>query len=106
MIVSRASARGTEPAILKELGCSSGDALTRTRVPTPAGAQYGYLVQVLQFQALEFDVPSFVVQSLALGDAYGVDGLLGMNLLERFNFTVRPVDKEIHLEPVGTAGNR
>ena len=44
-----------------------------------------------------------MVQSLALGDEYGVDGLLGMNFLECFNFMVRPVDKEIHLEPVGSS---
>jgi predicted aspartyl protease len=95
-----AAATTIEPALLEELGYSSRDALMRTRVPTPAGTQHGYLVQVLQFQALGFDLPSFVVQSLALGDEYGVDGLLGMNFLERFNFMVRPVEKEIHLEPV------
>jgi hypothetical protein len=27
------------------------------------------------------------------------EGLLGMNFLEHFNFTVRPIDPEIHLEP-------
>jgi len=30
---------------------------------------------------------------------YGIDGLLGMNFLENFNFTVRPIEQEIRLEP-------
>jgi len=76
----------------------------RTQVSTPAGLQHGSLLQVHRFYALGFDLPSFVVQSLALDDKYGVDGLLGMNFLERFNFTVRPVEREIHLEPVDSSG--
>jgi len=39
-----------------------------------------------------------VVQALSLNDEYGVDGLLGMNFLENYNFTVRPRDRQIHLE--------
>lgn len=95
-----AAATSIEPAILEEVGYTSRDAITRTRVPTPTGIQRGYLVRATRFHALGFALQSFVVQSLALGDEYGVDGLLGMNFLERFNFTVRPVEQEIHLEPV------
>lgn len=62
--------------------------------------QHGHLFQVRRFSALGADLSSFVVQALALADDYGVDGLLGMNFLERFNFTMRPVEREIHLEPV------
>jgi len=46
------------------------------------------------------ELSSFVVQALALNDQYGVDGLFGMNFLENYNFTVRPRDRQIHLEPV------
>jgi len=95
-----AAATSIEPAILEYLGYSSRDVIMRTRVSTPAGLQHGSLLRVHRFYALGFDLPSFVVQSLALGDKYGVDGLLGMNFLASFNFTVRPIDKEIHLEPV------
>lgn len=31
---------------------------------------------------------------------YGVDGLVGINFLKNYNFTVRPRDQQIHLEPV------
>jgi len=58
------------------------------------------LFQVHRFSALGADLPNFLVQALALDDEYGVDGLLGMNFLERFNFMVRPVEREIHLEAV------
>lgn len=60
VIDTGAAATSIEPAILKELGYSSRDAILRTRV----------------------------------------DGLLGMNFLENYNFTVRPRDRQIHLESV------
>lgn len=86
--------------VLEELGYSTHDAFMRTRVSTPTGLQHGALLRVHRFYALGFDLRDFVVQSLALGDEYGVDGLLGMNFLERFDFTVRPLEQEICLEPV------
>lgn len=95
-----ATATSIEPAILEGLGYSSHDAIMRTRVPTPAGVQHGHLFQVSRFYALGADHSSFVIQALALADEYGVDGLLGMNFLENYNFTVRPRDRQIHLEPV------
>jgi hypothetical protein len=58
------------------------------------------LFRVSRFHALGAELSSFVVQALALDDEYGVDGLLGMNFLENYNFTVRPRDRQIHLEPV------
>lgn len=102
VIDTGAAATSIEPAVLDGLGYSSQDAIMRTRVPTPAGVQHGHLFQVRRFHALGAELSGFVVQSLALADEYGVDGLLGMNFLERFNFTVRPVDREIHLEPVAS----
>lgn len=71
----------------------------RTRVPTPAGVQYGHLYRAHRFQALGVDLSSFEIQALALDDEYSIDGLLGMNFIERFNFTIRPVEREIHIEP-------
>jgi predicted aspartyl protease len=104
VIDTGATATSIEPAILAGLGYTPGDAIVRTRVPTPAGVQRGYLFRVHRFNALGADLSGFEVQTLALADEYGVDGLLGMNFLERFNFTVRPLEKEIHLEPVEAVG--
>lgn len=100
MIDTGAAATSIEPAILEALGYSSRDAIMRTRVPTPAGVQRGHLFRVDRFHALGAELSSFVVQALALDAEYGVDGLLGMNFLENYNFTVRPRDGQIHLEPV------
>lgn len=69
-------------------------------MPTPTGVQHGHLLRVHRFEALGADLASFEVQALALQDEYGIDGLLGMNFIERFNFTIRPLEREIHLEPV------
>lgn len=100
VIDTGAAATTIEPTLLNELGYSPREAIMRTRVPTPAGVQHGQLFRVSRFQALGAEFSSFVVQALALGDAYGVDGLLGMNFLENFNFAVRPRDLQIHLEPL------
>lgn len=103
VIDTGSAATSIEPPILEALGYTSADAIVRTRVPTPGGVQHGHLLRVQRFYALGIELSSFVVQSLALQDEYGIDGLLGMNFLERFNFTVRPVEREIHLEPVTQA---
>jgi len=100
VIDTAAAATSIEPPILAKLGYSPRDAITRTRVSSPGGVQHGHLLRVSRFQALGADLSSFVVQALAIEDEYGVDGLLGMNFLEKFNFTIRPRDKQIHLEPV------
>jgi predicted aspartyl protease len=99
VIDTGAAATSIEPAVMEALGYSSRDAVARTRVATPAGLQQGTLFRVHRFSALGTDLENFVVQALALNDEHGVDGLLGMNFLERFNFMVRPVEREIHLEP-------
>jgi len=100
VIDTGAAATSVEPAILEGLGYSSRDVIMRTRVPTPTGVQHGQLFRVSRFHALGAELSSFVVQALALDDEYGVDGLLGMNFLENYDFTVRPRDRQIHLEPV------
>jgi clan AA aspartic protease (TIGR02281 family) len=100
VIDTGAAATSIEPALLERLGYSSRDAIARTRVTTPAGVQQGHLFRVDRFATLGAEISSFVIQALALDDEYGVNGLLGMNFLENFNFTVRPREMEIHLEPV------
>ncbi len=104
VIDTGSGATSIEPPILEALGYSSADAILRTRVPMPAGVQHAHLLRVQRFYALGTELASFEVQALALDDEYSIDGLLGMNFLERFNFTVRPVEREIHLEPVPQAG--
>jgi len=100
VIDTGAAATSIEPASLEALGYSSRDAIMRTRVPTPAGVQHGRLFRVARFQSLGAELTSFVVQALTLNDQYSVDGLLGMNFLENYNFTVRPRDRQSQLEPV------
>ena len=105
VIDTGASVTSIEPAVMEKLGYASRDAIMRTRVPSPAGVQHGNLFRVHRFSALGADLPGFVVQALALDDKYGVDGLLGMNFLESYNFTVRPRDRQIHLEPVASGAS-
>lgn len=94
-----ASATAIEPAILEGLGYGPSDAIARTSVAAPSGHWRGHLLRVQRFHALGADFSSFVVHALAIGDAYGADGLLGMSFLENFDFAVRPVLQKIYLEP-------
>lgn len=97
-----AAATTIEPAVLEALGYGPSDAIARTSVPVPAGRWRGHLLRVQRFEALGTSFSSFVVHALAIGDDHGVDGLLGMNFLENFDFAVRPVLRKIYFEQVSS----
>ena len=56
-------------------------------------------LRVRRFSTLGFEHERFEIHVHDLPD-YGVDGLVGINFLKNYNFTVRPRDQQIHLEPV------
>ena len=102
LIDTGAAATTIEPEILEDLGYGPGDAFARTVVPAPTGRWRGHLLRVQRFHALGTSFSSFVVHALAIDDAHGADGLLGMNFLENFDFAVRPVLRKIYLEQVSS----
>jgi len=88
------------PGILDELGYSArdGDGITSISTANEASEQ-GYKLRVRHFHALGFGFHDFQIHAHELPD-YGVEGLLGMDFLEKFNFEVRMSEQQILLESV------
>jgi hypothetical protein len=88
------------PDVLDDIGYCARDGESITIIRTANDApEPGYTLRVQYFFALGFGFPDFQIHAHDMPD-YGIDGLLGMNFLENFNFTVRPIDQQIDLEPV------
>jgi len=87
------------PDVLDDIGYSArdGEDITIIRGANEA-PEPGYTLRVQYFFALGFGFSDFQIHVQDMPD-YKIDGLLGMNFLENFNFTVRPIDQELHLEP-------
>jgi hypothetical protein len=62
--------------------------------------EQGYRLRVRHFQSLGFGFHDFRIHAHELPD-YGVDGLLGMDFLEKFDFEVRMSEQSIRLASVG-----
>lgn len=90
------------PEVLDRLGYSARDGDKITSISTAnAAPEQGYRLRVRHFQALGFGFDQFRIHAHELPD-YGVDGLLGMDFLERFDFEVRMSEHRIGLAPAGS----
>jgi predicted aspartyl protease len=90
------------PEVLDRLGYGArdGDKITSISAASAAPEQ-GYRLRVRHFQALGFGFHHFRIHAHELPD-YGVDGLLGMDFLEKFDFEVRMSEQRIRLAPAGS----
>jgi predicted aspartyl protease len=87
------------PDVLDDIGYNARDGEGITIIRTANDApEPGYTLRVQYLFALGFGFSDFQVHAHDMPD-YGIEGLLGMSFLEHFNFTVRPIDQEIYLEP-------
>jgi predicted aspartyl protease len=77
------------PEVLDELGYSprQGEAITVMR--SAVGREEGYLIRVARFQCLGFQEADFRVHAHDLPEGWGIDGLIGLSFLSRFNYEVR-----------------
>jgi predicted aspartyl protease len=92
------------PEVLDDLGYSARDGDKITGISTAnAAVEQGYRLRVRYFQALGFGFHDFRIHAHELPD-YGVEGLLGMDFLEKFDLEVRMSEQRIHLKRAGLAG--
>jgi hypothetical protein len=61
--------------------------------------EQGYRLRMRHFEVLGFGFHEFRIHAHEL-PAYGVEGLLGMDFLGKFDFEVRISERRIRLEPV------
>ena len=89
------------PEVLDDLGYGARDGDKITGISTAnAAIEQGYRLRVRYFQALGFEFRDFRIHAHELPD-YGVEGLLGMDFLEKFDFDVRMSEQRIRLERAG-----
>lgn len=92
------------PEVLDRLGYSARDGDKITSISTAnAAPEQGYRLRVRHFQALGFGFHDFRIHAHELPD-YGVEGLLGMDFLEKFDLEVRMSEQRIHRKRAGLAG--
>lgn len=86
------------PTIAESIGYTSAARVARSAMRTAAAVEYGYIVRLVQLQALGFTAPDVHVDVADLG--HGIDGVLGMNILSDFNFEIRPAERRILVEKI------
>jgi len=90
------------PEVLDRLGYSARDGDKITSISSAnAEPEQGYRLRVRHFHALGFGFHDFRIHAHDLPD-YGVDGLLGMDFLEKFDFEVRMSERRIGLALAGS----
>lgn len=87
-----------DPSLIDRLGYSERDGEQRTRVRTAIGEEQGYVLRVARFAALGFSIPSFRVHVFDIGFD-DIDGLVGLNFLNLFNYEIRPTERHIVIGP-------
>jgi hypothetical protein len=91
------------PDIVDELGYSPLQGEGITMIHSAIGKEPGYLMRVSRFQALGFSTADFQIHVHDLGDGVGVDGLLGLTFLRRFNLEIRPMEGRLLVDRIDTA---
>lgn len=83
------------PEIIDDLGYSPRQGTAITSVRSAIGKEQGYLLHVTKFAALGFAFPDFPVHVHDLPEGIGIDGLLGLGFLRKFNYEVRSIEGRI-----------
>lgn len=86
------------PEVIDDLGYSplQGEAITSVR--SAIGKEPGYMLRVARFASFGFSFSDFVVHVHDLPEGIGIDGLLGLSFLKRFNYEIRSVEGRIVIE--------
>ena len=78
-----------DPALARALGYNESDHAGISTVQSPVGKEKGFRLKLNAFECLGKTIENFEVACHALGLQH-IDGLLGMNFLEQFDFCLFP----------------
>jgi predicted aspartyl protease len=92
------------PEHMDRLGFNPRDGAVITGVYSAVGKEQGYLIKVPRFSALSFTLEDFPIHVFDLADRYGIDGVLGLSFLHRYNYTVRSAEGQILVEEIEAGG--
>jgi predicted aspartyl protease len=88
------------PEVISLVGYSVRDAARITSVHSAVGAEQGFELSLTGITALGFTLDGHLVNVFDLGHDDIIDGLIGMNFLNAFNFEVRPEEGRILAERI------
>lgn len=88
------------PEIIDDLGYSPRQGEAITSVSSAIGKEPGYMLRVTRFSSFGFSFPHFAVHVHDLPEGIGIDGLLGLSFLRRFNYEVRSREGRICIDRV------
>ena len=86
------------PHVVDELGYSPRQGEQITSVTSAIGKERGYMLRVSRIASLGFSFDDFSVHVHDLPEGIGIDGLLGLSFLRRFNYEVRSVEGRILID--------
>jgi hypothetical protein len=83
------------PDVIDELGYSPVEGEAITSVRSAIGKEPGYMLRVKRFESLGFGFDDFLIHVHDLPAGFGIDGLLGLSFLKRFNYEIRSAEGRI-----------
>lgn len=89
------------PDTLDELGYSPRDGQAITTVTSAVGQEQGYILRLTGFEALGFTEADFPIHAFDLANRYGINGVIGLNFLDKLNYEVRSAEGRILAERIG-----
>jgi len=90
------------PEVLDELGYSPRDGEQITVMRSAVGREQGYLIRVAQFSCLGHREDDYSVHVQDLPEGWGIEGLIGLTFLRRFNYEVRSAEGRILVDRIAT----
>lgn len=84
------------PDVTDSIGFSARDGHDFSTVQSPIGKEHGYRLKLTAFEGLGKKVENFEVSCHDLG-VDRIEGLLGMNFLNQFNFCIYPTEQIIRV---------
>ena len=75
---------------IDSIGYSARDMTKPFKTESVIGKEFGYCLKVGKFEVFGKIFEDFEVAALDLPDRYNIDGLIGMNLLNQFNWCMHP----------------
>jgi predicted aspartyl protease len=86
------------PDIIDELGYIPAEGEAITAVRSAIGRETGYILRVQRFESLGFGFDDFLIHVHDLPTGFGIDGLLGLSFLKKFNYEIRSTEGRIVIE--------
>ena len=96
-----AAATTLVPEVIERICYTPRDGFKKAKVHTATEEEEGYWLRVAEITVLGVTTPDFALAVFPLGHQE-IDGLVGMNFLRHFNVELRPVERLVVVELIGS----